>query len=54
MGEAEVEAEPAAEAEPERAEPEPLVPAEVPADEVLESLEPIPPEEAAEAKSSAD
>jgi XTP/dITP diphosphohydrolase len=54
LGEAEVEAEPAAEAEPEPAEPEPLVPAEVPADEVLESLEPIPPEEAAEAKSSAD
>jgi len=48
----------AAEAEPEPAEPEPMVPAEVPAevpaDEVLESLEPIPPEEAAEAKSSAD
>jgi len=43
-----------AEADPEPAEPEPLVPAEVPADEVLESLEPIPPEEAAEAKSSAD
>ena len=54
LGEAEVEAEPAAEAEPEPAEPEPLVPAEVAADEVLESLEPIPPEEAAEAKSSAD
>jgi len=54
LGEAEVEAEPAAEAEPETADPEPLVPAEVPADEVLESLEPIPPEEAAEAKSSAD
>jgi XTP/dITP diphosphohydrolase len=42
------------EAEAAEAEPEPLVPSEVPADEVLESLEPIPPDQTAEAKSGTD